>query len=105
MTMVTHIVEFHVKAEHRAEFGRRVRAHAAGTLREEEGCLRFDVMEPRDEPNTIWLFEVYRDEAAREHHIATERLKNFRAWYAEDILESRNIVVADMVEAEVPPKA
>lgn len=104
MTMVTNIVEYRVKPAHRADFEAKLRAHAAGTLREEEGCLRFDVMVPRDEPNRLWLFELYRDQAALDTHAAGARLKAFRDYYA-PLLEDRRIVVADVLPADVPPKA
>ena len=41
-------------------------ARAAATT--EPGCLRFDVIQDAGDPNRIWLYEVYTDEAAFQAH-------------------------------------
>lgn len=51
-----------VKPEHLAEFVENVRAHASHSVRE-PGCLRFDVLQDRQDPQTICLYEVFRSEA------------------------------------------
>jgi (4S)-4-hydroxy-5-phosphonooxypentane-2,3-dione isomerase len=43
--------------------------------RREEGVLTFDVGRGRDEPNVFALWEVYRDNAALEAHMATDHFK------------------------------
>lgn len=43
--------------------------NAAASVREEPGCLVFDVLRDRGDPDRVWLYEVYRDEAAFEAHL------------------------------------
>lgn len=91
MTKIALIVEFHVKSEHRAEFIALLREHAAGTLADEEGCVQFDVLLP-NENGRVFLYEVYRDEAALKEHTASTRLANTRASY-EGMVDDRTIHV------------
>lgn len=48
-----------------------MRVNAAASLRDEPGCLTFDVMRDRSDPDQVWLNEVYVDEAAFEAHTRT----------------------------------
>jgi quinol monooxygenase YgiN len=56
-----------VKREHVSEFVENVRHHAANSMRE-PGCLRFDVLQDTDDPQTICLYEVFRSEAELQTH-------------------------------------
>lgn len=60
-----------VKPAHLDEFVEHVREHAANSLRE-RGCLRFDVLQDRDDPLTICLYEVFRSEADLDFHRAQD---------------------------------
>ena len=80
MTKIALIVEFQVKSEHRADFITLMREHAEGTLAEEEGCVQFDLLLP-NENGRVFLYEVYRDEAALKEHMGSARLANTRAGY------------------------
>lgn len=91
MTKIALIVEFHVKSEHRADFITLLRDHAAGTLADEEGCLQFDLLLP-NENGRVFLYEVYRDEAALTAHMGSERLAATRSTY-EDWVDDRVIHV------------
>ena len=91
MAKIALIVEFNVKSEHREAFIAHIREHAAGTLDEEEGCVQFDVLLP-NENGRVFLYEVYRDEAALKMHMGSERLATTRAGY-EDWVEDRVIHV------------
>jgi (4S)-4-hydroxy-5-phosphonooxypentane-2,3-dione isomerase len=48
-----------------------VRRNAAESVREEEGCLRFDVSVPADKAASpvVFLYELYRDRGAFEFHL------------------------------------
>jgi autoinducer 2-degrading protein len=48
-----------------------VRRNAAESVREEEGCLRFDVSVPADKAASpvVFLYELYRDRGAFEVHL------------------------------------
>ena len=64
MSKIALIVEFETKSESRAAFIDLMRNHAEGTLADEEGCLQFDVLLPTEGNGRVFLYEVYRDEAA-----------------------------------------
>lgn len=41
---------------------------AEHSMADEPGCQQFRILVPDDEPNTVYFFEVYDDEAALENH-------------------------------------
>lgn len=89
------VVEFTLKPGAQAAFDAIIRDHAAGTLADEPGCERFDVLQPqgRDgQPDTtrVMLYEVYADDAAVKAHTENPRLARTRAAYA-DLIEGRTI--------------
>ena len=47
-------------------------------MRDEAGCRRFDVLVSEDEPDVVWLYEVYDDAAAFDAHLETPHLKKFQ---------------------------
>ena len=51
--------------------------------RKEEGCLRFDMLRDRSQPNKFVLYEAYKDEAALEFHNGTAHFKAWTDFYAE----------------------
>ncbi len=48
-----------------------MRVNAAASVRDEPGCLAFDVLRDRSNPDLLYLYEVYTDEAAFEAHLLT----------------------------------
>lgn len=72
-------VTFKIKQTKLDRFLDLVRANAAASLRAESGCLRFDVLVPFSEaPSTrVFLYEIYRDRAAFEEHLASRHFKEF----------------------------
>src|SRR5215510_3530319 len=62
------MVTIKIKAGHRDAFMEAMLSDARGSVHDELGCLRFDVLQDVKDPNTIYLYEVYRDEAAMEAH-------------------------------------
>ncbi|MCP1620729.1 quinol monooxygenase YgiN [Pseudomonas sp. SLBN-26] len=52
-------------------FMEAMRINAAASVRDEPGCLVFDVLHDRSDPDRVWLYEVYTDEAAFEAHMQT----------------------------------
>lgn len=59
-------------------FKARLLQHAANSLKAEEGCLRFDVNQERDNPALFLLIEVYVDEAALLVHRDSPHYRAFR---------------------------
>ena len=64
-----------MKPEHLREFIEAVRHDAEHSENDEPGCLRFDVVQDRDDANRLYYYEVYRDEAALEAHRQSPHFK------------------------------
>ncbi len=77
--MVILHVSIQVKPEHVGEFLDVVRHDAEHSEMDEPGCLRFDVIQDRDNPQRFYFYEVYRDETALAAHRETPHFK----YYAE----------------------
>jgi quinol monooxygenase YgiN len=72
--IVLHVM-VQVKPEHVVEYLEAVRHDAEHSERDEPGCLRFDVIQDRDDANRFYYYEVYRDEAALEAHRQSPHFK------------------------------
>ena len=75
--MVVLQVMVQVKPEHVREYVEAVRHDAEHSEKDEPGCLRFDVIQDDSDPNTIYFYEVYRDDAALAAHRAAP---HYPAW-------------------------
>ena len=62
------IAPIQIKEGHKKEFVDAMLDDARGSVNNEPGCLRFDVIQDAGNPNRIWLYEVYTDEAAFQAH-------------------------------------
>lgn len=84
--MIALIVTIQIKSAHRGAFLESMIADARGSDNEEPGCLRFDVLQDNQDENRIYLYEVYRDEAALEAHQKTPHYIKWRDtvkdWFA-----------------------
>ena len=49
-----------------------------GSVRDEPGCFRFDILEDKTDPNTFYLYEVYADEDA--HMNAHRNAPHYKKW-------------------------
>ena len=67
-----------VKPAHLDEFLLLLRAHAASSLAE-PGCLRYDLLQDRNDPCTICLYEVFRSEQDLEIHHSQPYYKHWMA--------------------------
>ena len=69
-----------IKKEHRTAFLAAMLEDVRDTLEKEPGCLRLDVLQDLDpkEPNTIHLYEVYRDREAFDAHCKTSHYEKWR---------------------------
>lgn len=54
-------------------------AHRDRCLKDEPGTLRFDVLRPRNEENSVLLYEVYADDAAFQVHWNGPHVARMRA--------------------------
>ena len=64
-----------IKQGHKEAFIQAMNEDARDSVTKEPGCLRFDVIQDAADPNRIWLYEVYTDEAAFQAHLQTPHLK------------------------------
>ena len=71
------MVDFRLKPGTIEGFRRLVTENARISLAHEPGCRRFDVVLPRDEPDRVFLYEIYDDEAAFESHKAARHFLQF----------------------------
>lgn len=67
-----------VRAEHLDEFLAGVREHARNSNRE-PGCERYEVLQGRDDPQIVCLYEVFEDEAAFARHQAADYYQDWMA--------------------------
>jgi quinol monooxygenase YgiN len=99
MAKIALIVEFKLKPGAHAAFDAIIRDHAAGTLADEPGCERFDVLQPgsKEGPDLgrVMLYEVYADDAAFKAHTQNPRLARTRAAY-EPLIEDRSIHICKL---------
>lgn len=96
--MIVIHVDYRVNPQQVGEFRERVRKHARNSLGE-PGCLRFEVAEADGEAGRFFIWEIYTDEAAVEHHRGRPYLADFRA-AAEPMTESREIAMAKLVTGD-----
>ena len=75
--MVILQVTVQVKPEYVARYLEQIHYDAEHSEKDEPGCLRFDVIQDRDDPNRFHYYEVYRDEAALEAHRQTPHFKAY----------------------------
>ena len=71
--------------------------HVKGTLAEEPGCLRFDMMTSRGDDGRIFLCEVYRDEGAYQEHRLSPRIPILREAYEPMIEHPHRVIPCDVV--------
>jgi (4S)-4-hydroxy-5-phosphonooxypentane-2,3-dione isomerase len=79
MNMLAMWVTVRVKAAERERFLAAIEADTIGSERDEPGCLRFNVLRDRQDPNVYYFFEIYRDEAALEAHRTAPHYTVWRA--------------------------
>lgn len=77
MPMIALVVQIDLHAGRRADFVARALRHRELVLANEPGCHRFDVLEAEEAPDRVFLYEVYADEAALEHHFGTDYMKRY----------------------------
>ena len=85
------IVSANVKPEQRGRFLEAIEDNAVSAVRDEPGCLRFDVVCDREDPDHYLFYEVYRDEEAFAAHRASDHFARWR--------EAADEVLSDPLEA------
>jgi autoinducer 2-degrading protein len=72
------IVSIHVKPSERDRFLAAAEDNAVCSVRDEPGCLRFDVLQDQTDQHRFIFHEVYQDEAAFEAHLQTPHFARWR---------------------------
>lgn len=79
-----------------AAFMQAMQVNAAASVRDEPGCLTFDVWCDRSDPDRVWLYEVYRDEAAFEAHMRTAHFLAARP-LVDPLIISQEVIKGDIL--------
>ena len=73
--MISFVVRMKFATEDRAEVAESLRKLAAAS-RQEPGCINYIPHYLEDDPDTVLIYEQYRDAKALEAHRASEHFKN-----------------------------
>jgi autoinducer 2-degrading protein len=88
--MFSLMVQMEVRPGRRAEFLVGMAANAEASVRDEPGCLRFDVCSVASDENRFVLYELYTDAAAFEAHKASPHFAEWRTVAAEVVVGQVN---------------
>jgi (4S)-4-hydroxy-5-phosphonooxypentane-2,3-dione isomerase len=83
-------VQIQVDPERRDEFLAAITANAEASVRDEPGCLRFDVSAVEGDENRFVFYELYRDAAAFEEHRAAPHFRTWRGVADRTVVEQIN---------------
>ncbi len=72
------IAPIQIKEGCKDQFMEAIIEDAKGSVNDEPGCLRFDVIQDAGDENRIWLYEVYQDEDAFHAHTQAPHFIKFR---------------------------
>jgi autoinducer 2-degrading protein len=75
--MIVRIIDVHVNKQSIEEFKRITVQNRAGSI-QEQGVLRFDVLQSDSDPQHFILYEVYQDEQATLDHKETDHYQRWR---------------------------
>jgi quinol monooxygenase YgiN len=71
-------VDLDIVPEHREQFLAAIKENGAATVKE-PGCRQFDILVLASNPNHVFLYEVYDNEAALQSHRNTDHFKKYAA--------------------------
>ena len=80
-------VDFRIRPGQMDAFLPIMRDNAAASVRDEPGCLQFDVCTDPARLDQVFLYEVYTDAAAFDAHLATPHFADFNAASADMIAD------------------
>jgi len=94
------IVPIKVKPEMREKFLAAAMDDSICSVRDEPGCVRFDVLQDNTDPNKFFFYEVYQDAKALEAHRASAHFPRWRAAAAEVLAEPTSAIHCSTVFPE-----
>ena len=87
--MISIFVTIQIKAGFADQFREASLGDSQGSVRDESGCFRFDILQNDSDPNRFHLYEVYQDAAALDAHRETPHYKKWRStvqkWFEGDL--------------------
>ena len=81
--MISIFVTINIKPGFKDAFIDSLMGDAQGSVRDEAGCYRFDVLQSDEEPNRLHLYEVYADQDALAAHREAPHYVKWRSTVAE----------------------
>ena len=84
------VVPLKVKPEMREKFLAAALDDSICSVRDEPGCMRFDVLQDNTDPSKFFFYEVYLDENAVKAHQASAHYARWRAVAGEVLAEPTN---------------
>ena len=66
--MYVQTVTIRTRPDGRQRFLTAMLSHARDSVESDRGCVRFDLLADETDPNTFYLYEVYRDSGALDEH-------------------------------------
>ena len=79
MSTLVLLVELTLNVGQKDAFLARAREHRSNVLSKEPDCKGFELLVPTDGSETVFLYEVYADQAAIDHHMNTPYMKEYMA--------------------------
>ena len=87
--MISIFVTIQIKDGFADQFKAASLGDSQGSVRDEPGCFRFDILQNSEDPNRFHLYEVYQDDAAIDAHRNAPHYKKWREtvqdWFDGDI--------------------
>jgi quinol monooxygenase YgiN len=92
------VVDFQLKPGARPQFRGLIDVNADASVRDEPGCVQFDVLEPEGEDDRVLLYEIYLDRAAFDAHRQTEHFHVFNS-ASENLCLKKSVIRCDLVRS------
>jgi len=89
--MFSLVVQVEVRPERREDFLVAIAANAAASVRDEPGCLRFDVCSVDGDEHRFLFYELYVDAAAFEAHRAAPHFADWRVAAARTLVPGSQV--------------
>lgn len=93
--MYSILLKTRLKQGSRDAFLSAMRNNAAASVRDEPGCISFDVLLDRSDSDVVWLYEIYVDEAALDDHMRTAHFMASRP-LVEPLILDQEVIEADV---------
>jgi quinol monooxygenase YgiN len=79
MSSLVLLVELTINDGQMDAFLARAREHRTNVLSQEPDCKGFELLVPTEGSGTVFLYEVYANQAAIDHHMGTPYMKEYMA--------------------------